>query len=255
MRATSFLVFIALGTVGLLLTAAASADIVQLQNGDQIVGTFTQATAGSVSIEVGGQVQTVPQEKVRAIYFGSPPAQPSDVRNGPLGDALEALQGLQSVTAAGAAYNEYASRVVDAQAKVDRFLASAPPESAARGAVTRSMRFYVLASMAWSGRVSGSLEQFPGVGRDPLLRQCGEAQDVLRKYVHHRDSDQTFGEGYSDGLAIALSGLPALWSCASRETAVASQAGGAEGASPPARSPECPAGFALNDTKTMCIRQ
>jgi hypothetical protein len=267
MKATSPLVWIGLGFLGILVASAASADVIQLQNGDQITGTFKEAAAGIVSIEVDGQVKTVPQDKVRAIYLGSPPARPTDVRNGALGEALDALQGLQAVAAAGVDYKEYASRVVDAKVKVDRFLASAPSDSTARGAVARSMRFYDLASMAWSGRVSGSLDQFPGVGRDPLLQQCDEAQDVLRKYVPHRGSDQIFGEGYSDGLAIALSGLPALWSCASRETAAAVHAAAPSSVAVPAssissqepsarvRSADCPAGFALNDTKKMCVRQ
>ena len=267
MRIVSPFVRIGTAVLGLLLASTAAADVVQLQDGHQVTGTFKEAAAGIVSIEVDGELVNFAQDKVRAIYFGSPPLTPGGLRSGPLGEALDALKALQSVTAAGVDYKEYSSRVLDAKVKVDRFLESAPPDSATRGAIAKSIRFYILASTAWNGRVNSGLEQFPAVGRDPLLQQCDEAQDVLRKYVQHRRADESFGKGYTDGLTIAISGLPALWSCAAREIAAAENATAPASTPVPVSSPnaehppvavrsaDCPSGFALNDTKKMCIRQ
>ena len=290
----------------LMLASAALADVVQLQDGDQITGTFSEASAGIVSIEVGGQVIHFAQDKVRAIYFGAAPAvgqatpsasapapsasapapngsapapnatAPTPSTNPAFAEALGALKSVQSVIAASADYDKYSARVLEAKPKVDRFLQSEPAESPARAAVARSMQFYTLAATAWNGRLAnGTAQQLPEVGRDPLLQQCDEAQQILRKYVQNHDSDKTFGAGYTNGLTIAISGLPALWSCAAREIAAFDKPtapASAEAAAPAApravenaplparaaesaRTAECPPGFALNDSKKMCIRQ
>jgi hypothetical protein len=303
---------IALGAWTVLAGSTALADVVQLQDGNQITGTFTEASAGIVSIEVGGQIINFAQDKVRAIYFGAlpvaappvaappvaaPPAGAAAVgapavvsRSAPaappapnpaMGEAVDALKALHSVAVAGADYDKYSARLADAKTKVERFLQSEPADSPARGAVSRALQFYALAATAWNGRLTNGTAQLPEVGRDPLLQHCDDAQQVLKKYAQNHKSDQTFGTGYTDGLTIAISGLPALWSCGAREIAALDKPAAPPSPDPPAspraiqnapapavqnapapapapaapRTSECPPGFALNESKKMCIRQ
>ena len=45
------------------------ADVVELKTGERLEGTFKQANAAGVVIEVGGQAINMPLEKVRAMFF------------------------------------------------------------------------------------------------------------------------------------------------------------------------------------------
>jgi hypothetical protein len=84
--------------------------------------------------------------------FASPPAGQQE--------ALEALQGLKSVTDAGVNYTNYAPRVLDAKIKVDRYLATAPADAPARVAIALAMHEFVLASQDWNATIgSRSTEQ------------------------------------------------------------------------------------------------
>src|SRR5205814_6581228 len=107
--------------------------------------------------------------KVRAVDLGAPPGARGATPNRSLGEAVEAFTTLQSVIAAGDKYEAYSAAVLDAKSKVDRFVQSEPADSPARGAVTRAMQFYTLASTAWNGRLTNGTAQLPAVGRDPVL--------------------------------------------------------------------------------------
>lgn len=119
--------------------AAGATETVELKSGERIDGTFRQADAAGVVIDVAGQKITIPLIKVQAIYFGAPPKS-SMSSPAPRQEALDALQGLQSVTEAGTGYTLYAPRVLEAKIKVDRYLAAAPTDAPERAAITQAMR-------------------------------------------------------------------------------------------------------------------
>src|SRR5258708_7272722 len=85
-----------LAVVSSLFALSLRGDTVELKTGERIEGTFKQATSAGAVIVVGGQVITIPLEKVRAIYFG---VAPKPVEKASLSrEALAALKGLQSIT-------------------------------------------------------------------------------------------------------------------------------------------------------------
>ena len=111
----------AVAVLPLLFALSLRGDTIELKTGERIEGTFKQATSAGAVIEVGGQPISIPLEKVKAIYFGAVPSA-SPTAPPPARDALDALRGLQSVVESGLTYRDYATRVLDAKVKVDRYL-------------------------------------------------------------------------------------------------------------------------------------
>ncbi len=92
---------------------------------------------------------------MKAIYFGAPPSQ-GPTAAPPVRDALDALRGLRSVVESGLTYRDYATRVLDAKVKVDRYLLSSPNDpSELRTAIEITMREYELAGKAWNLQGNG----------------------------------------------------------------------------------------------------
>lgn len=168
----------------LLLGSSLLGDVVELKSGERIEGRFKQATSAGVVIEVGGRPITMPLEKVRAIYFGGAPDPTTSVQASPAHDALMALKALQSVTTVGVNYGDYASRVLDTKVKVDQFLQS-PKGSSGPGtdAIRIAMRYYEIASQAWSGHLT---QGFPKeVGRileeDEEINACPAIKALVQR--------------------------------------------------------------------------
>jgi hypothetical protein len=166
---------------GFSLATAASADVVELKTGQRVEGSLKQATPASVSIEIGGQVVTFEGEKVRAIYFGTVPAAQAATAPQPLrSDALRALKAVQSATAGGISYRDYAPRVTDAKIVVDRYLAEEKgDQEAVRTAIGASMKYFTLASSMWNdsitrpvGRPRAGDPRLASLPRDPAVREC-----------------------------------------------------------------------------------
>jgi hypothetical protein len=222
-----------LGILLLIALAAVRADTVELKTGEKIEGKFKQATNAGAVIEVGGQPLTFPLEKVRAIYLGGAPD--AAKANSSTTEALDALRGLQSVTASGVSYRDYAPRVLDAKVKVDRYLASPTAgNEATRNALGAAMRYYELASQAWNGVLSTTNDSNTGLAllevgtaltQDPALSNCL----AIQKLIQDADQRKMFvpsDPGFKRPLGIGIwagqkQNLPAFWSCAASKIAEA----------------------------------
>lgn len=166
------------------LATVAFADTVELKTGERLEGTFRQASVSSgIVIEVAGQAITIPLAKVRAIYFGA--AKPAPSASAPASrapaswqEALDAVRGLRSVTASGISYRDYASRVLDAKVKVDRYLASLKPDDEksdastpanlkalmVRSGIKMAMMYYESASSSWNDWITGGESYQAAIG-------------------------------------------------------------------------------------------
>jgi hypothetical protein len=209
------IVAVRIGILLLVAFATIRADTVELKTGEKIEGKFKQATQAGVVIEVGGQAVTFGIEKVRAIYFGSAPV--SQQVPSQIGQALDALKALNSVTSAGVTFREYSTRVLDAKVVVDRFLASAPQDPA-HDAISSAMGYHEMASQAWSTTfrrpLSGGPDTFLEVGTKLQHDSCPEAVKLVERAA-------TNHAGPGDlGLFVGQHPGP-LWQCAARKVAEA----------------------------------
>ena len=204
----------------------ASADVIELRTGQRVEGTFKGADESTVRIEVDGRIVTFAPAEVRAIYYGLPPAPPAPVASPAplpeLGEALGALETLRSVARAGVTYQEYAPRLSQAQAVVDRYLQAEDGAPAIRGAIADSFHFYALAGRAWNAGLSRG--NYAAVGTDQALNRCDAAQKVIaesKRKAPFMWRSKGAGEATTTGMVIADEGLTALWSCASDKLAAA----------------------------------
>jgi len=219
------------------------ADVVELKTGERIEGTFKQANAAGVVIEVGGQAINMPLGKVRAIYFGAAPASPAQAHGSTSSDALDALKGLNSVTTSGITYRDYAPRVLDAKVRVDRYMASAA-DGDMKTRIGVAMRYYELASTAWGANITKDYSRANQVGlelrADPSLNSCPGVQRVIADTdasAERVNTSPTFGKPHlrpgqtlQDAIretAVTFTGSKVgdqpsiLWRCASEKIAEA----------------------------------
>jgi hypothetical protein len=214
-------------------------DTVELKTGERVEGTFRQAGASGVVIEVAGQAITLPSEKVQAIYFGaakplaaSPAAPPASQ------EALDAIKALRSITGSGIAFRDYAPRVLDARIKVDNYLsASASDAGDLRGAIGLAMREYELASRVWGASISGdsSIPKTIEASLDPdLLNQCPVVKKVLDWAKLATDFRILGFELSSKQMVDGQPGYVALWQCAAGEVAEAQRLSSPSNQAPPA---------------------
>jgi hypothetical protein len=222
--------------------AAAHADVVELKNGQRIEGALKQADQATVTVEVGGQIVTFKAEQVRAIYYGSAPAQSTPTTNvsgatpatNAAGAALTALKALNSAVGGGLSIRDYGPRFTDAKIVVDQYLSMpANGDDAIRTPIRESLGFYALAKDVWT---DGSIE---GVGSNPLLEQCPPIQKLLQADLE-RDRARIDPKtkkpfppkngpmsSFDKGLVIGVrkdESLPSFWSCASAKIAAADKA-------------------------------
>lgn len=205
-----------------LITCGLLADTLELKTGERMDGTFKQAGAAGVVIEVAGQPLTVPLEKVKAIYFGA--ASPANISAfSPIKDALDALRGLRSVTESGVSYRQYSERVLDAKVKVDQVSGDSSPAAAA---ATSAMRYYQLASNAWNSAISVSnansyaIMLETGRGLQELLGDC----PTLSRFVSTIPA-KIQGSNRTSMLSSLVGQQPSVvWPCASAKLALAENA-------------------------------
>ena len=209
-------------TLWIVLVPASYADVVELKTGPRVQGTLKQATPAGVVIEVGGETITIEPEKVRAIYFESPPSGPSQpsVRD----EAMQALKGLHAATRGGITYTEYARQFTAAKSVVDRYLQepTEPGSREVRAAMAEAMRYYGLASAAWNARVARG--DYSMAGADPIIEKCPELKRVVDEAYAERAKTPSYVRStptsaltaYDDGRAVAAH-LPVVWSCAANK--------------------------------------
>jgi hypothetical protein len=149
-----------------------------------------------------------------AIYFGAAPpaakgaAQPTSGAR----ESLQALKALQSVTTAGVSYRDYATRVLDAKVKVDQFVQSSPKKNTpARDVVRVAMRYYELASQAWSENITNHFSQEVGhiLEDDPEINACPAVKEIVAHknefYAKHPER-QTTADTHNWGFTAVLYG-------------------------------------------------
>jgi hypothetical protein len=202
--------------------APVSADVVELKNGQRVEGAFKGADDSAVKIEVHGRIVTFAPAEVRAIYYGPAPAPPAPAVLPERDLAIGALAMLRAVAKTGVIYQEYDSRLGQAQAAVDRYLQAEDGAPAVMGAITASFHFYALAGMAWNAGLSRG--NYAAVGSDPALNRCEPAQQVITESKRRAPfiwRSKGAGEAATTGTVMANEGLSALWSCASDRLAAA----------------------------------
>ena len=213
-------------TLLLFLSATLSlCDTVELKTGERLEGTFKQANAAGVVIEVGGQALNMPLAKVRAIYFGAAPsAQGTGSQTSGVRGALQALKALQSITNIGVNYRDYSTRVADTKVKVDQFVQS-PQQKDVQGRkpIRLAMRYYELAAQAWGTKfTSESAGGLVNVGRsltnDKELASCATVKGTIASANSYAKTPEE-----KLGLLGALIQMTPsiLWTCASDKIAEA----------------------------------
>jgi hypothetical protein len=149
--------------------------------------------------------------------FGSPPAGQQE--------ALEALQGLKSVTDAGVNYTNYAPRVLDAKIKVDRYLAAAPAGAPARAAIALAMHEFVLASQDWNASIGSRSTEQIAIGTEIMSDKNMAACPSIQVLMASSNQETTETRAFDIGPAYfaVRDGLRPLWQCAALSVADAAR--------------------------------
>jgi len=145
--------------------------------------------------------------------FASPPAGQQE--------ALDALQGLKSVTDAGVNYTNYAPRVLDAKIKVDRYLAAAPADAPGRDAIALAMREFVLASQDWNATIGSRATEQIAIGTEIMSDKNMAACPAIQALMASSNQETTAMKAFEIGPAYfaARDGLRPLWQCAASSVA------------------------------------
>lgn len=131
--------------------------------------------------------------------------------------ALQALEGLRSMTESGTNYQQYMARVTEAQVQLDRALGEmgATGNSEARRALELAMKLYVAAAMAWEATLmhqeGGWLGLAQELPRDAELPKCPAIRVVLDQAHKQREHEETF--------AFEALNIAPFWSCAADQVA------------------------------------
>lgn len=144
-------------------------------------------------------------------------------------EAVDALEGLVSVTNAGIGYMDYAPRVLDAKVIVDRYLANQGASDKIAGRpMRRAMDLFVLGSTVWNASLgsSSSSSYERGAFMDRNARAAIEACPAVAPAW--RDFLKGTAQGDYDGEKARWT-LPFLWKCASEGVVEARRALGAGG--------------------------
>lgn len=190
-----------------LCASLASADIIELNTGQRVEGTFKQLSLTSVSIEIGGQTIRFEIGKIRALFFGSAAGvSAANITPSTSQDALRALKDLRSAVSAAITYRDYGPRVSDTKIRVDRYIYSDPADTGG-AAMKRAMEYYVAAGVLWSDKMTGRSAA--------SLNSMGVFQRCKRPRVQEQVADFVLG-----GSDVALQ---AMWSCASDDIDQADQ--------------------------------
>jgi hypothetical protein len=200
---------------------AAQGVTVELKTGERIEDTFKQATPAATVIDVGGQLITIPADKIKVMSFGAVAPRPS-AGPAPFQQALDELNGLRSVTRIGISYLEYSRRVLDAKVKVDRYL-SAAADSPLRSAISLAMREYEIASQEWNEAINPTyrvhetlLRYIDGrmLSEDPRCPAFAQWHDLVRQNFARNWYTRSFAV---DGLISRYQSV--VWTCASDQVA------------------------------------
>jgi hypothetical protein len=236
-------------------TCVARADVVELKNGQRVVGTVTDVAGAEVVIETAGREMRIPQGDVQSIVFeSSPPAPP---RAGepivpsvpatpavvppvvvppvavepapppsaalpapvvtPLAAALAALDRLQAASATPLAPDDYAARVETVRREVAPALGDATVPAEALAAIGAAIRYHAFA--ARMGIASAAGGDLVALGRDPLVAECRPLTELIAREASRVRLDPA--NPAIVGLFTVAEGAPALRTCAGERLAEA----------------------------------
>lgn len=231
---------------------AARADIVELTNGQRLVGTVTEAAVAGVVVEVNGAQIRIPREDVQSIVFETlqsapgaadapivpspatpspsalppPPAAspspppavvpPAPPRT-PIAAALAALDRLQAATVTRLAPGDYAARVEDARREIAPALGDASTQTEVLDAIGAAIRYHALAAQA--GAVYEAQGDLAAVGRDAVVTECRPLTELIRREAERARLDPK--NPAVAGLITVAGGAPALRTCAGEQIAEA----------------------------------
>ena len=231
-------------------TCAARADVVELKNGQRVVGTVTDVAGAEIVIETGGREMRIPQGDVQSIAFeASPPAPPPAAEPTvpsvaatpapappvsvepsapptvelpapavtPLATALAALERLQSASATPLAPDDYAARVETVRREVAPALGDATVPAEALAAIGAAIRYHAFA--ARMGIASAAGGDLVALGRDPLVAECRPLTELIAREAGRARLDPA--NPAIVGLFTVAEGAPALRTCAGERLAEA----------------------------------
>ena len=199
-----------------MLATADFGDTIELKTGERIEGVFREAGKAGAVIEVGGQQLTFPLEKVRAVYFGATAGAASEPAAA--ADALDALNGLRSLSHGGVTLRDYTSRTADARVRVGRFLDSAGGDAATKSRLATAMRLYELAIPVWNSEMLKAVEVFAEISKSDELKSCPaivEAADQGAAIAVERTGKRPPENMLVMGIGTSADANPQLlWKCA-----------------------------------------
>jgi hypothetical protein len=206
---------LALALLTLVPRGSVAADVVELESGERVEGLIRQADPVAVIVEVGGQVIAFERERVRAIYFETPPWA---ARRPMPGEALQAVKALWSGVTGTGSRLENGARLRELRSTLDRYLAGAAGASpGASDPVGDAIRYYVLAESAW-GNLSPSTRTV-WLKRDALLDRCRAYRDFAQ--AMRAKGEAYYAERTRGYVNISDAVIPVLWTCASEKIAEA----------------------------------
>ena len=219
--------------------AAARADVIELTDGQRVVGTVTEATTATIVVDVHGREMPIGRERVRSITFEATPAAtpsaspsarsaempvryiatPSAARRpvaAEVAAALAVVDKLQAMTL-NAPSADYAARVREVRRDVDRALGEQFDEGDVRSAIVTAVGYHAFAARART--VYETRGDLAAIGRDAIVAEC----DALRTQIA-READALRLDSANPtviGLLAATEGTPALRACAAEKLAEA----------------------------------
>ena len=214
----------------------AHADVIELTNGERIVGKVKDATPTGVVIQVRGKDVRIPQARVRSIAFEAEPApgpaarpqgrplalataRPPAERPVPahVAAALSALAGLQDATVNALPAGDYTARVEETRRQVEHALAEGPDDAHVRTAIAAALHYHAFA--AYAEGVYEARGDLGAIQHDAVVAQC----IPLSERVTH-DAEQLKLNPQDPtvvGLLSATEGATPLRACAAQKMAEA----------------------------------
>ncbi len=204
------------------LAGVAPADELELDNGQRVTGDLKETTADRIVIEIQGRLVSYERARVRAIFL-TPPAggTAADAPPPSPAEALAALKKLQASVSPQPprALPAYTAQVNESRAPIEKYLRTAPVDSALQPAIADALALHAFAVKVWESRLQNSAPVSAEIGRNPIVDKCSALQRVVAKYP----APTTQENAWRRGTALEFE-LPAIWACAGEKVGEAEAA-------------------------------